>query len=70
MAGQVLLPPVPGIARLGLQHLHMRQDIFLGFLYVRAELLPVDVVLPLPDRRAGSLCRRICEGVSPVVPNA
>eukprot|EP00972_Heterocapsa_arctica_P072493 10705636-Heterocapsa_arctica.AAC.1 len=28
MAGQVLLPSVPGIARQGLQHLDLRQDSF------------------------------------------
>jgi hypothetical protein len=42
MAGQVLLPSVPGIARHGLQHLDLRQYIVLGFLDVGAQLLPVD----------------------------
>eukprot|EP00972_Heterocapsa_arctica_P024273 3579093-Heterocapsa_arctica.AAC.1 len=70
MACEVLLSPIPSVARLSLQHLDLRQDLFLRFLDVGAQLLPVDVMLPLPNRGPCSFCRRSCKGVGPVVPNA
>eukprot|EP00972_Heterocapsa_arctica_P000963 135023-Heterocapsa_arctica.AAC.1 len=70
MSGEILLPPIPCIARLGLQDLDLGQHCLLRCLHVSAQILPVNEVFPLPDRRSGPFSGRICQGVSPVVPNA
>eukprot|EP00972_Heterocapsa_arctica_P080293 11833545-Heterocapsa_arctica.AAC.1 len=70
MAGEVLLPPVPLVAWLGLNDLDLGQHFLLFLSHVSAQVLPVNIVFPLPNRGPSSLSGRICQGVRPVVPNA
>eukprot|EP00972_Heterocapsa_arctica_P018635 2754493-Heterocapsa_arctica.AAC.1 len=64
-----MLPTVNTVCWHSLNNLHLFEDLGLRFLYIVAQLLPVEVMLSLSPGGSNMFGRSIYQCIRPIVPN-